>query len=50
MKVMVTWLLSPYKTPSINIERILNRIHTQERVVIERSIGQFKKIEVIIYY
>lgn len=37
------WLMTPYKRPNGPHETNYNRIHTKERVVIERAFGQIKR-------
>ncbi|KAI4465063.1 hypothetical protein MML48_3g00003819 [Holotrichia oblita] len=36
------WLMTPYKNPNIITEKLYNRIHTTDRIIIERCFGQLK--------
>ena len=37
------FLMTPYKTPTSNREKLFNKVHSKERVVIEQAFGQLKR-------
>uniref|UniRef100_A0A0K8VP34 Putative nuclease HARBI1 n=1 Tax=Bactrocera latifrons TaxID=174628 RepID=A0A0K8VP34_BACLA len=45
-----TWLMSPFRNPTTEVEKKFNKVFTKERVIIERCFGQLKQRFSILQY